>query len=193
MLYKFFSRNKYLNKNKCSNILLLLCYPTQLNQLYTCIEYFQTKHWTYLENFKCPQTKIQIDWTTRLNTLCERLELTTCRYVHSYQWSPKVQYGLHKRTEGSSCKAILNCRVTGLNGMLTAKVHRQVRNRMSHQVQYSLNKKIVTLSLLPCCESPNIYIFLYFKLTFGLLVPICSICYTDVLKYLASGLLIGYI
>ena len=40
---------------------------------------------------------------------------------------------------------------------------------------------------------PCKYTFLEFKITLAVLMPICCICYTDVLKYLASGWLIGHV
>ena len=40
---------------------------------------------------------------------------------------------------------------------------------------------------------PCKYTFLEFKITLAVLMPICCICYTDALKYLASGWLIGHV
>jgi len=36
---------------------MLYYYPLQLNRLYTTTEYSHNKHLSYLENFKCSQSK----------------------------------------------------------------------------------------------------------------------------------------
>ena len=76
-----------------------------------------------------------------------------------------------------------------MNGLLAVKVQSQVQDQ-----------KYNTVFTKNCHESlcfhvviPRKYIFLAFNLTFAFLMTICLICYTDVLKYLSSGWLIGYI
>jgi len=65
--------------------------------------------------------------------------------------------------------------------MLAGKFHSQVQDRSSQQLKYSFHKKTKTIVRMLFDVTPRKYIFLEFKLTFAILMPICSIRYTDVL------------
>jgi hypothetical protein len=97
-------------------------------------------------------------WITRLNPPGDRLELTASRYVHSYLRLPKGQYGPQKSTMGRSCKTRLNSPRAAWNWPLACKVHSQVQDQRSHQVQYSIHTTLSLLSLLPCCFYQQIYV-----------------------------------
>jgi len=80
-----------------------------------------------------------------------------CTYTDTYGYRRHNRVCTSEQRAAVS-KTVFIVRVMDLNWLLADKVHSQVQDRRSHQVQYSLHKKTVTFPLLPWCQSPQIYI-----------------------------------